>query len=60
MDDEEFCEKLLYAKKVAIVPGSAFGESGRGHVRISYSYSMKHLEMALERMEEFLKEIGCL
>lgn len=60
MDDEEFCEKLLYAKKVAIVPGSAFGESGREHVRISYSYSMKHLEMALERMEEFLKEIGCL
>ncbi|MGN1031589.1 MAG: pyridoxal phosphate-dependent aminotransferase [Butyricicoccaceae bacterium] len=60
MDDEEFCEKLLYAKKVAIVPGSAFGESGRGHVRISYSYSMKHLETALERIEEFLKELGCL
>lgn len=59
MDDEEFCEKLLLAKKVAIVPGSAFGESGRGHVRISYSYSMKHLELATERMREFLQEIGC-
>ena len=36
-DDEEFCDQLLRKKKVAVVPGSAFGESGRGHVRISYS-----------------------
>ena len=56
-DDEEFCERLLNSKKVAVVPGSAFGESGRGHIRISYSYSMKHLQTALERMQEFLLEL---
>lgn len=56
-DDEEFCERLLNSKKVAVVPGSAFGESGRGHIRISYSYSMKHLQTALERMQEFLLEM---
>ncbi len=56
-DDEEFCERLLMSKKVAVVPGSAFGESGRGHVRISYSYSMQHLQTALERIKEFLNEL---
>ena len=56
-NDEEFCERLLNSKKVAVVPGSAFGESGRGHIRISYSYSMKHLQTALERMQEFLLEL---
>lgn len=56
-DDEEFCERLLQSKKVAVVPGSAFGESGRGHVRISYSYSMQHLRTALERIQEFLTEL---
>ena len=56
-DDEEFCDRLLKAKKVAVVPGSAFGESGRGHIRISYSYSMKHLRTALERIQEFLDEM---
>ena len=56
-DDEEFCDRLLKTKKVAVVPGSAFGESGRGHVRISYSYSMMHLETAMDRMEEFIKEL---
>lgn len=55
-DDEEFCDQLLRAKKVAVVPGSAFGESGRGHIRISYSYSMLHLETAMERIEEFVNE----
>ena len=56
-DDEEFCDRLLKSKKVAVVPGSAFGESGRGHIRISYSYSMKHLRTALERIQEFLDEM---
>ncbi|MGN1014251.1 MAG: pyridoxal phosphate-dependent aminotransferase [Butyricicoccus sp.] len=56
-DDEEFCERLLKSKKVAVVPGSAFGESGRGHIRISYSYSMQHLHTALERIQEFLQEL---
>jgi aminotransferase len=44
-------------KKVAVVPGTAFGESGEGHVRISYSYAMSHLSEALGRIEDFLKEI---
>ena len=48
---------MLRAKKVVVVPGSAFGESGRGHIRISYSYSMMHLETAMERIEEFVNEL---
>ncbi|MEG1367158.1 MAG: aminotransferase class I/II-fold pyridoxal phosphate-dependent enzyme, partial [Oscillospiraceae bacterium] len=52
----EFCEKLLYGKKVAVVPGTAFGDSGEGHVRISYSYSTAHLLEALSRIKDFLHE----
>lgn len=57
MTSEEFCEKLLYAKKVAVVPGTAFGDSGEGFIRASYCYSVEHIKEALSRMEEFLKEI---
>lgn len=57
MTSEEFCEKLLYAKKVALVPGTAFGESGEGHVRASYCYSLSHIKEALRRIGEFLEEI---
>lgn len=57
MTSDEFCEKLLYAKKVAIVPGTAFGDSGEGFVRASYCYSTEHIKEALERIGEFLKEI---
>lgn len=57
MTSEEFCEKLLYSKRVAVVPGNAFGESGEGHVRMCYAYSMEHLTKALDRIEEFLKEL---
>ncbi len=56
MSSEEFCEKLLLSKKVAVIPGTAFGECGEGFVRISYSYSINHLTEALKRIEEFLKE----
>ena len=58
MTSDEFCEKLLYSKKVAIVPGTAFGESGEGFVRASYCYSIEHIKEALLRIGEFLKEIG--
>lgn len=58
MTSDEFCEKLLYQKKVAIVPGSAFGESGEGFARISYAYSISHLQTAFARMREFLEELG--
>jgi aminotransferase len=57
MTSEEFCEKLLYAKKVALVPGTAFGESGEGFVRASYCYSVEHIKTALTRIAEFLQEI---
>ena len=58
LSSEEFCEKLLFGKKVAVVPGNAFGDSGEGHVRISYSYSIGHLSEALHRIELFLQELG--
>ena len=57
LSSEEFCERLLYSKKVAIVPGNAFGESGEGHVRASYCYSVDHIKEALHRIGEFLEEI---
>ena len=53
----EFCERLIYDKRVAVVPGSAFGACGEGHVRISYAYSLKHLAEALDRMAAFLQEL---
>lgn len=57
MTSEEFCERLLYEEKVAAVPGSAFGSSGEGYIRISYAYSLKHLMEAMKRIENFLKKI---
>ena len=57
MTSEEFCEELLRSKKVAVVPGSAFGKSGEGFVRVSYCYSTDHIKEALTRIEEFLREI---
>lgn len=48
---------LLKAKSVAVVPGNAFGDSGEGFIRVSYSFSIKHIIEALDRIEEFLKEI---
>lgn len=57
LTSEEFCERLLYAKKVALVPGNAFGESGEGFVRASYCYSLAHIEEALRRVGEFVEEL---
>ncbi len=57
LTSEEFCEKLIYQKHVAVVPGDAFGASGEGFVRISYCYSTKHIVEALERMKAFLEEL---
>ena len=58
LSSEEFCQRLLYSKKVALVPGDAFGESGEGHVRASYCYSLAHIKEALKRIGEFLEELG--
>lgn len=57
MSSEEFCEKLLYSQKVAVVPGTAFGESGEGFIRASYCYSTEHILEALKRMECFLNTL---
>lgn len=57
LTSEEFCERLLYEEKVAAVPGSAFGDSGEGYIRISYAYSLKHLMEAMSRIEDFLKRL---
>ena len=57
MDGEEFATKLLANKKVAVVPGQAFGEFGKYYVRCSYAYSMKNLIEATERIAEFVKSI---
>lgn len=56
MDGEEFANKLLEENKVAVVPGGAFGESGRDFIRISYAYSLNKLQKAMDRIEEFLKK----
>ena len=55
MDSSTFCETLLYDKKVAVVPGTAFGESGEGFIRCSYAYSVQSINAALERIEAFVK-----
>ena len=57
LSSDEFCERLLYSKRVALVPGTAFGESGEGFVRASYCYSTEHIKTALSRIEEFLCEL---
>jgi aminotransferase len=54
LTDEEFAERLLTEQQVAVVPGSAFGHSGAGHVRCAYATSREDLQTALGRMEEFL------
>ena len=56
MTSAVFCEKLVQEEKVAVVPGSAFGENGEGFVRISYAASMETIEEALRRMARFVKK----
>ena len=57
LSSEEFCERLLYEERCAIVPGTAFGECGEGFARISYAYSVKHISEALEKIERFVKKL---
>ena len=60
LSSEEFCERLLHEKEVAIIPGDAFGASGEGYARISYAYSVDHLQTAMHRIRAFLQENGWL
>ena len=57
MESEEFAKKLLETKKVAVVPGTAFGKSGEGFLRISYAYSMENLKIAIDRLERFINRL---
>ena len=57
LKSDEFCEKLLESQKVAVVPGTAFGKSGEGHIRVSYAYSVKKINNAMERINDFIKSL---
>ena len=58
MDETVFAEKLLEEEHVAVVPGSAFGGSGRNFVRMSYATAYEKLEVALNRIESFMRRHG--
>ena len=57
LSSEDFCERLLYEEKLAIVPGNAFGDSGEGYVRISYAYSTENISKALKRLKKFIDKL---
>ncbi len=57
LSSDEFCEKLMYEGRVAIVPGTAFGDCGEGYARLSYAYSVEHITKALDGIENFVKKI---
>ena len=57
LSSDDFCQKLLDEKGVAIVPGNAFGDCGEGYARISYAYSVEHITEALKRMKAFIEEL---
>lgn len=57
MTSEEFATKFLQEEKVAVVPGTAFGECGEGYLRISYAYSLDNLKLAIERLEKFITRL---
>ncbi len=57
LTSDEFCEQLLYKKRVAVIPGTAFGDCGEGYIRVSYAYSQKHLMEAMQKIKEFIDEL---
>ena len=57
MSSEDFATKLLQEEKVAVVPGTAFGDCGEGFLRISYAYSIEDLRTAIGRLESFIKKL---
>ena len=57
MTSEEFADRFLREEKVAVVPGTAFGDCGEGFLRISYAYSLESLKEALDRMEHFIRRL---
>lgn len=57
MNSEEFCNRLLEEERVAVVPGTAFGSCGEGHIRVSYAYSLRNLEEAVKRIGRFVHRV---
>ena len=57
LSSEEFATGLLREQKLAVVPGSAFGVSGEGYLRISYAYSLRDLKRATDRIEKFIESL---
>jgi len=57
MTSEEFASRFLMEEKVAVVPGTAFGDCGEGFLRISYAYSLENLKEALGRMQKFIDRL---
>lgn len=57
LSSQDFCLRLIEQKKVAVVPGDAFGECGEGYIRVSYAYSINHILQALKRIREFINEL---
>ena len=57
MTSDDFCTRLLKEEKLAVVPGTAFGDCGEGYIRISYAYSLDNLKTAMERLENFISRL---
>ena len=57
MSSEDFATQLLLEEHLAVIPGSAFGDSGEGYIRISYAYSIKELKVAMNRLEQFVHRL---
>jgi len=57
MTSDEFATRFLEEEKVAVVPGTAFGDCGEGFLRISYAYSLERLKLAMERMQRFVEKL---
>lgn len=58
LTSQEFCQRLIYEKQVAVVPGDAFGNCGEGFIRVSYAYSINHITTALSRIKDFIDELN--
>ncbi len=59
LSSDDFCEKLIMDKRVAVIPGNAFGDCGEGHIRVSYCYSIDNIKKAVDRIEEFVNSLAC-
>ena len=57
MSSDEFANRLLQEEKIAIVPGTAFGDSGEGYLRVSYAYSLEDLQKAISRIRRFVDRL---